>query len=70
MRTDGISCPKCKCEIHWNDLKIYGYGAKEILKFDRWLRCQNATLDDLEYASIDKLYWPRKKLHELLERDF
>lgn len=52
------------------DLQIYGWSVKDILKVQDWLKCQNATLADLDNASINFNHWPRVRLHETLQTDF
>lgn len=51
-------------------VSLFGWGVAEVRKVQKWLKDNNATIEDLETASIDLNYWPRRRLHEFLRVDF
>lgn len=52
------------------DFQIYGWTPKDILTVQRWLYCQNATIEDLQDASLDWHRWSRQRIHGFLSSDF
>lgn len=52
------------------DTRIYGWSLDEIRKVQNWLKAQNATLADLDHASIDLNRWPRLKIQDAMREDF
>jgi hypothetical protein len=62
-------CGTCGAEI-LGDFTYYGITAKDIVKMVNWLKCQNATIKDLECSSLNRHYWERVKVMDILSEDF
>lgn len=64
-----VACAFCGHEIT-GDFTFYGIPAKDLFKMVTWLRAQDATIADLECSSLNRHYWEKQKVMNLISEDF